>query len=111
MKETINNEEGMALLLDCLSSLSKTDRVELIEFLLGKKIPKTICRRTTVYENRRGIMRLKQTDKIEKFLKLAFGINGECNYVKDVSKLRMDESVTFVLTDTNMGKFFVTISK
>jgi len=41
MKETINNEEGMALLLDCLSSLSKTDRVELIEFLLGKKIPKT----------------------------------------------------------------------
>lgn len=56
-------------------------------------------------------MKLERIEKIEKFLKLAFGINGECTYIKDVSDLKTDESVTFALTDTNIGKFFVTISK
>jgi hypothetical protein len=56
----------------------------------------------------------QQTKKMEKFLKEAFCIDGECDYIEDVkvnSALKTICSAMFVLTDSKRGVFYVTISK
>ena len=56
----------------------------------------------------------QQINKMETFLKDAFCIDGECNYIEDVkvnSTLKTTSSMFFALGDTKRGLFFVTISK
>ena len=55
-----------------------------------------------------------QINKMETFLKAAFCIDGECNYIEDVtvdSTLKTTASMLFALGDTKRGFFYVTISK
>ncbi len=56
----------------------------------------------------------EQTKKMENFLKQAFCIDGDCDYIEDVtvnSSLKTTASAMFALGDSKRGMFYVTISK
>ncbi len=62
----------------------------------------------------------KQLDDMEKFLKEAFCIDGECKYynqtavitIKPIEKIgAAPTSMTFKLTDSKRGTFYITMTK
>lgn len=56
----------------------------------------------------------QQIKEIEVFLKEAFCIDGDCNYIEEVkvnSTLKTTYAMLFALGDTKRGNFYVTISK
>lgn len=55
-----------------------------------------------------------QIKKLEAFLKAAFCIDGNCDYIEDVrvdSNLKTVASMMFALSDSKRGVFYVTLSK
>lgn len=56
----------------------------------------------------------QQIKEMEMFLKKAFCIDGDCDYIEDVkvsSTLKTTVSAMFALGDSKRGMFYVTISK
>jgi hypothetical protein len=56
----------------------------------------------------------KKINDLEKFLAMAFCIDGDCDYVEDVtinSTLTTVASAMFALGDSKRGRFYVTLSR
>jgi hypothetical protein len=56
----------------------------------------------------------EQIREMAEFLKKAFCIDGDCDYIEDVtveSSLKTTHSSMFALGDSKRGMFYVTISK
>ena len=56
----------------------------------------------------------KQIDDLEVFLKEAFCIDGDCDFIEFVkveNSLKPLQSMLFALGDTKRGRFYITVSK
>jgi len=57
---------------------------------------------------------IKKIKEMESFIKSAFCIDGDCNYIETVdviSTLCRTTGSHFVVTDSKRGRFYVTITK